>query len=93
MPSFERQKDALAFRNELIAGVELGTYASVRKTHTVAEAVDHWLEVKRGQIRRRTLLGYLVAAKHINGPLLSGTSKRAEHTLTGERREVPSSSA
>ena len=88
LPSFERQKDALAFRNELIAGVELGTYASHRKTQTVAEAVDHWLEVKRGQIRRRTLLGYLVAAKHIKGPLLSGTSRqRAEHTLTGEKPE------
>ncbi len=57
-------------------------------TQTVAEAVDHWLEVKRGQIRRRTLLGYLVAAKHIKGPLLSGTSKqRAHHTLTGEKPE------
>ena len=57
-------------------------------TRTVGEAVDHWLKVKRGQIRQRTLSGYLVAAKHIRGPLLSGTSRqRAEHTLTGEKPE------
>jgi hypothetical protein len=68
--------------------IETGTYSPDRKTPTVAEAVDHWLDVKRGQIRRRTLLGYLVAVKHIKGPLLSGTSRqRAEHTLTGMKPE------
>ena len=88
LPSFERQKDAAAFRNQLLASVETGTYAPTRKVPTVAEAVDHWLEVKQGQVRRRTFAGYLDGAKHIVGPLLSGTSRqRAHYALTGARPE------
>jgi integrase len=86
LPSFERQKDAVAFRNQLLASVETGTYAPQRKVPTVAEAVDHWLEVKQGQVRSRTFAGYADGAKHIVGPLLSGTAKqRAHYTLTGAR--------
>ncbi len=86
LPSFERQKDAAAFRNQLLASVETGTYAPTRKVPTVAEAVEHWLEVKQGQVRRRTFTGYAQAAKHIVGPLLAGTAKqRAHYTLTGEK--------
>ena len=88
LPSFERQKDAVAFRNRLLASVETGTYTPNRKVPTVAEAVGHWLEVKQGQVRRRTFAGYAEGAKHIVGPLLSGPAKqRAHHTLTGEKPE------
>jgi len=88
MPSFERRKEAEAFRNQLVVSVETGSYAPNRKDHTVADAVDHWLEVKRGQVRRRTLAGYLDGAKAIKGPLLRGSAKqRAYYTRTGDRPE------
>lgn len=86
LPSFERFKDALAFKNKLIAAVETGAYAPKRKAPTVAEAVDHWLMVKQGQVRLRTYRGYKDGSKVIVGPLLRGTSKeRADWTSTGIR--------
>jgi integrase len=88
LPSFERKEEAQEFRNKLVTAIETGAYAPDRKRHIVAKALDHWLDVKRGQVRRRTLIGYLAASKYIKGPLLSGTSKqRAEHTRTGRLPE------
>ena len=88
LPSFERQKDAVAFRNQLVANVETGTYASDRRALTVSEAVDHWLDIKRTHVRRSTLHGYLDGVKDIKGPLLTGTAKdRTHYTRTGKKRE------
>jgi integrase len=88
LPSFERQKDAAAFRNQLLASVEAGTYAPNRKVPTVAEAIGHWLEVKQRQVRKRTFAGYADGAKHIVGPLLSGVpEQRAHYALTGIKPE------
>ncbi len=65
-----------------------GTYAPNRKVPTVAEAIDHWLEVKQSQVRRRTFEGYAEGTRHIVGSLLSGTPKQRAHcTLTGVRPE------
>ncbi|MCW5696324.1 MAG: site-specific integrase [Bauldia sp.] len=85
LPSFERQKDAVAFRNQLVAAIETGTYSPERKAPTVAEAVERFLHSKSGSVRPRTIRGYREACKLITGPVLEGTAKeRARHTIKGE---------
>jgi integrase len=89
LPSFERLKDAEAFRNQLLASVEAGTYGAHRESPSVAEAVEHWLGVKRGQVRPRTLEGYVYGAKLIVGPLLSDTARqRPRHTMSGSKAKA-----
>jgi integrase len=84
VPSFERQKDAEAFRNKLIADIQNGTYSDPRKAPTIAEIIDHFATLKRGQVRARTVTGYEAVYPMITGPLLAGTSaERNWHTRTG----------
>lgn len=86
LPSFDRNKDALEFRNKLLAGIENGTFTTTRQTPTVAEAVDHWLGIKQANVQERTYTGYLESAKNVKGPILAGTSlERAAYTRSKKK--------
>jgi integrase len=86
---FERQKDAQAHRNQIIADIETGTYAADRsRTVTVREIVDRWLDSREGDVKDGTLDGYRRAAANIVGPLLIGTrQERARLAWTGNKPE------
>lgn len=83
---FERQKDAQAKRNEIIAEIQTGSYADrQRRAVTVADIVQRWLETRDGEVKGSTLEGYRRAAANIVGPLLIGTTKqRVEYAKTGQ---------
>ncbi|TXN19563.1 site-specific integrase [Methylobacterium sp. WL9] len=82
---FERQKEAIAKRNEIAAAVEARTYIPEREVITVGEAVTRWIENRRGEVKDRTLFGYEQAARYITDPLLVGATpvQRRVHTETG----------
>jgi len=86
---FERQKDAQAKRNEIIAQIESGSYADDRnKSVTIAEATRRWLANREGEVKEGTLAGYRQTASYITGPLLIGTPlQRCEFTTTGKKPE------
>jgi integrase len=86
---FEKQKDAQACRNQIIAEIETGTYLADRsRTVTVREIVERWLESRQGEIKDGTLDGYKRAAANIVGPLLVGTpQERTRFALSGEKTE------
>jgi integrase len=86
---FERQKDAQAKRNEIIAQIETGSYADDRnRSVTVAEATGRWLDDRSGEVKHGTLAGYRQTASYIIGPLLVGTPlQRCEFSMTGKRPE------
>ncbi|WP_091575932.1 tyrosine-type recombinase/integrase [Mesorhizobium qingshengii] len=83
--AFNRKKDAEAFRNSLLLKVAEGSYMDERKAPTVAQAIEHWLQTKEGNVKSSTLMGYkVVVYGAIRGPLLIGTSQeRADFTETG----------
>jgi integrase len=86
---FDKQKDAQARRNQIIAEVETGTYAEERtRAVTIREIVLRWLESRDGAVKAGTLAGYRRAAANIVGPLLVGSAQdRTRFKLTGERPE------
>lgn len=86
---FERQKDAQARRNQIIAEIETGTYAGDRsRSVTVREIVQRWLDSRKGDIKDGTFDGYERAAANIVGPLLIGTpQERVQFALTGQKPE------
>lgn len=85
-PSFDRRGDAEAARNEIVAAVEGGSYSNRRTAPTVAQAVEHWLESRKGHVKASTMLGYRIVAAVITGPLLTGTrQQRAHFTRTGAK--------
>ncbi|MEL3890450.1 tyrosine-type recombinase/integrase [Ferrovibrio sp. MS7] len=83
--SFNRKKDAEAFRNSLLVKVAEGSYVDERKAPTLAQAIDHWLGDKLGKVKPSTLKGYKVVANGaIRGPLLVGSrQERADYTESG----------
>ena len=50
---FQRYKDAVAKRNALLTSVLTGAYCGVPSDLTVAQAVEHWLENRRGEVESR----------------------------------------
>src|SRR3954453_18471827 len=83
---FERKRDAEAFAKELTLKVAEGSYVEPKRVPTVAEAVDHWLANRRGQVKDTTLAGYQAVCKAIVGPLLDGTRReRADFAQTGRK--------
>ena len=83
---FERKKEAEARQRDLLNQVAENTYVDPRQAPTVAEAVDHWLTYKDGNVKASTLMGYKVVCQVIRGPLLIGTcQERAEYTRTGKK--------
>src|SRR5215213_10889318 len=84
---FERHKDALERRNQILADVEQGNYSHEHKRAvTIAEAVRRWLDDREGEVKRGTMRGYRQAAALIIGPLLIGTARdRCEFKITGKK--------
>jgi hypothetical protein len=62
---FERQKEAQARRNELLARVEAGGYYDDRKVPTIGEAIGHWIADKEGKVKASTLAGYKIVVAHL----------------------------
>ena len=83
---FARYKDAIAKRDTLLSSIVTGTYAEENSELTVAQAVGHWLESRRGEVKGVTWKGYRHIAIYITGPLLIGTAlQRQAFTLRGEK--------
>lgn len=82
---FERQKEAIAKRNEIQAAVEARVYVPDRDAITVADAVARWLDSRRGDVKGRTLFGYEQGARYITEPLLVSATpaQRRAYTETG----------
>jgi integrase len=81
---FERHKDALEKRNQIISQVDQRTFVAPRDQITVAEAVRRWREDRRSEVKARTMRGYDQVARYITEPLLSGTAdQRRAYTDTG----------
>ena len=82
---FERQKDAIARRNEIVSQVQARTYVPDADQITVGEAVKRWVADRRGEVKDRTLGGYEQTSRYIVGPLLIGTpDQRRAYTESGE---------
>jgi integrase len=83
---FERRRDAVAKRDELLASVVTGSYSADQSELTVAQAVEHWLENRRGHVKAGTWRSYQQAVGYIVGPLLVGTKlQRHAFRRTGVR--------
>lgn len=83
---FTRYKDAVAKRDLLLSSVVTGSYTTGKNELTVAQAVEHWLESRRGEVKGVTWKGYRHIANYIIGPLLAGTPlQRQAFTLRGEK--------
>lgn len=62
-------------------------YFNPNTNPSVAEAVEHWIETKRGTVNPQTISGYRPLLKIIVGPLRQGTpQERAHYALTGKKR-------
>ncbi len=82
---FDRHKDALAMRDALVASVATDTYQAVQADLTVAQAVEYWLQARRGDVKKGTWASYRHASSYITGPLLVGTKlERHVFTRTGK---------
>jgi integrase len=82
---FERQKDAQSRKNALVVQFGTGTYRDERTVPTVSEAIDHWLEDKRGKVKANTFGTYEAVVENIRGPLLVASRRvRADYTMTGK---------
>lgn len=82
---YDKQKDAVAKKNEVLVELKLGTYVDEKTVPTVREAVENWLKDREGEIKHRTWLGYKAHGDLIIGPLLKGDSKeRYRYSLTGK---------
>jgi integrase len=85
---FERQKDAIAMRDAILASVLTGTYAEVQTNLNVGQVVGYWLENRRGDVKQSTWESYRQAAGYIVGPLLVGTrTERRAFASKGEKPE------
>jgi integrase len=70
---FARHKDAVAMRDAVLASVVTGDYTDVKTDLTVADAIGHWLEHRRREVKAGTWDSYRQAASYVVGPLLVGT--------------------
>jgi integrase len=87
---FDKQKDAQARRNQIIAEIETGSYSEERtRAVTVREIVRRWLESRDGEVKDGTMEGYRRATRNIVGPLLVGTAQqRTRFALTKKQPEA-----
>mgnify|MGYP001089679154 CR=1 FL=1 len=84
--SFPTKAKAEEYRQVLLAQFAGERYFNPNTNPTVAEAVDHWLENKRGTVKPQTIRGYLPLLKNITGPILQGSPQEKVHyALTGEK--------
>jgi integrase len=83
---FERHREAVGKRDELVASVVTGSYTAALTELTVAQAVERWLENRRGQVKAGTWRSYQQAVGYVVEPLLVGTRlQRHAFTRTGVR--------
>ena len=61
----------------MITAFERGSYSTSSKTLTVADAVDAWLESKRGVVRAITFATYKFQSNYVVGPLPSAEARLA----------------
>jgi len=82
-------RQAIARRDALVAAVATKTYADTSNQLTVKQAVEHWLENRRTEVKGSTWKTYRqVARPCIIGPLLIGTSaERKTYIETGTKPE------
>ena len=74
---FERHKDAQEKRADIVAAIDRGTYSGERRTVTVGDAVEAWLDSKRGVVRAVTFASYEFEIRYIVGPLLPAEARLA----------------
>lgn len=83
---FERQKDAVARRSQIIAGYDRGNFTDVRHKLTVADAIEAWLAAKSSSVRPNTFASYVFQARYVTGPLATSEARRATvRSGTGKR--------
>ncbi len=82
---FDRHKDALARRDQIISDYREGAAAIDRCSRqlTVADAVKHWLANREGEVSARTLRGYREASRYITDAILVGTARDRYRHSTG----------
>jgi len=82
--TFRTRKDALEFRDALLADVQAGVHYDRHAVPTVNEAAEHYLSDLNGKIKASTLRTYEIVVRRITGPLVVGTAQqRAHYTETG----------
>ena len=83
---FERHKDAVAKRNELLTSVLSGAYTQVNTDLTVTYAMGYWLANRRDEVKKGTWQDYRQVTRYIVGPLLVGTKQeRKFYTQSGKK--------
>jgi integrase len=83
-------REATARRDELIAGAVTGNFPSERTNLTIAQAVEHWLENRKPEVKKETWRNYNRGTHYIVGPLLVGTSdERRALTWKGAQPAAP----
>jgi integrase len=83
-------KEAIARRDELIAGAVTGSFPTEHASLTVAKAIEHWLENRKPEVKRETWRNYRRGTHYIVGPLLTGTSyERRAFTWKGTKPAAP----
>lgn len=83
---FERQKDAVARRSQIIAGYDRGNFTDVRHRLTVADAIEAWLAAKSSSVRPNTFTSYVFQARYVTGPLATSEARIATvRSGTGKR--------
>ena len=84
--SFDTKAEAEDYLQALTTAVLGERYYNPNTNPTVAEAVEHWRQVKAPNVRASTMGGYDALLKIIVGPLLQGSPKERVHfALTGEK--------
>lgn len=84
--SFASKAEAEAQRAALLAQMQGRRYFNPGTNPTVAQAVDHWLDLKAADLKPQTLKTYRILCRNITGPILDGTPKeRAIFTATGAK--------
>lgn len=83
-------KEAIARRDALVAVLASNRYSDTDNHLTVEQAVEHWLENRRPEVKGSTWKTYRqVARPYIIGPLLIGTpAERKAYTESGSKPEV-----
>ena len=81
---FERHSDAVTKRNQLLNSVATGVHTRKHAEKTVAQAVEHSLENRQGEVKDGTWRSYKHIASYVVGPLLAGT--KAERRKAARKR-------
>lgn len=67
---FRSQREAIAKRDSLLAAVATNTYAPETKPLTIAEAIEHWLDNRKSEVKPVTHKTYaMIARRCVVGPL------------------------